>query len=151
MNPTLETVLGIVGTAAAGAIAVALVPLGTILAGLLKFLALWLITRMSVHSVEQKAKVQAKLNHPYSDEERANMAAANVATITKWCGLADAATVTPIANEAHVFGLPDSKPTPPTNTSVTLSYPVGSSIGSQPTGTDGAPKYPYATGGEPKG
>ena len=109
MNPIIQGIL----LALAGVVTAALVPLGPILAGLMKLLGLWVITRMSVHSTEQKAKVAAKLGQPLSNKEREDMAAANVALLTKWCGLSDATTVLPIANEAHVFGLPSNPVVPP--------------------------------------
>jgi len=106
MNPILQTILLTIGTAAATAIAAALVALGPILAGLMKLLGLTVISKMAVHSVEQTNK-----NDP--PEVKKQLAAAKVAIVTKWCGLSDATSVTPIANEAHVFGLPPNPVVPP--------------------------------------
>jgi hypothetical protein len=103
MNPILQTILLTIGTAAATAIAAALVALGPILAGLMKLLGLTVISKMAVHSVEQTNK-----NDP--PEVKKQLAAAKVAIVTKWCGLSDATSVTPIANEAHVFALPSVPP-----------------------------------------
>ena len=119
MNPTLATILGIVGTAAATAIATAIGVFGPLLAGILKLWGLTLITKMSVHSVEQTNK-----DDPPTTKKQ--LAADRASAMAKWCGLGDATSVIPTANEAHVFGLP------PTDTPATIPSP-------------------YATSGEPKG
>ena len=103
MNPTLATILGIIGTAAATAIASAIAVFGPLLSGMLKLWGLTTISKMSVHSVEQTNK-----NDP--PEVKAKLASDRVAAMTKWCGLSDATSVIPIANEAHVFALPSVPP-----------------------------------------